>query len=107
MAAQIEFKNPYKWAPGTIENAKYKTIPLITNENNPRVKNVIGIEKNWMIGLTIKLRQPNIIVSIIKDPRELIYTLDIRFEIMYKETALITINNEIFFILILLLFRIK
>ena len=44
MAAHIEFKNPFKWTPGTIENAKYNTMPLITNENNPRVKNVIGNE---------------------------------------------------------------
>ena len=60
MAAHIEFKNPFKWTPGTIENAKYNTMPLITNENNPRVKNVIGNEKNWITGLTIRLRQPKI-----------------------------------------------
>ena len=98
MAALIEFKNPFKWTPGTIENAKYNTMPLITNENNPRVKNVIGNEKNWIIGLTIRLRQPKIIVNIIKDPKELIYTLDIKYEIMYKDMALITINSEILLI---------
>ena len=105
IAAQIEFKNPLRWAPGTNAKAKYNTIPLITNENNPNVKNVIGNEKNSMIGFTIRLRKPKIIVSISKDPNEPIYTLDIKFEIMYKDTALITINNNVFFILILLLLK--
>lgn len=68
----MEFINPYIWEPGTIENAKYKIAPLITKENNPKVKNVIGSEKNLITGLTIKLRQPNIIVSKISDPKELI-----------------------------------
>ncbi len=106
IAAQIEFNNPLRWAPGTIAKAKYNTIPLITNENNPSVKKVIGNEKNCITGLTIKLRQPNIIVSIIKDPKEPIYTLDIKFEIMNKDIALITINNDTLLILILLLFKI-
>ena len=71
MAAQMEFKIPFKWTPGTMEKARYKTIPLITNENNPSVKKVIGKEKNLIIGLTVKLRHPNIIVSINKEPKEL------------------------------------
>lgn len=54
-----------------MEKARYKTIPLITNENNPSVKKVIGKEKNLIIGLTVKLRHPNIIVSINKEPKEL------------------------------------
>lgn len=99
MAAHIESNNPFKWAPGTNKNAKYKTTPLITNENSPNVKNVIGNEKNVIIGFTVKLRQPKIMVSIIKDPKEPIYTLDIKFEIIYKEIALMTINNDIFFMI--------
>ena len=85
-----------------MEKARYKTIPLITNENNPSVKKVIGNEKNCITGFTIRLRQPNIMVSIIRDPKEPIYTLDIKFEIMYKDTALITINNDTLLIPILL-----
>lgn len=72
MAAHIEFINPFRWTPGTIEKAKYNTIPLITNENNPSVKKVIGSEKNCIIGFTIKLRQPNIMVRAINEPKELI-----------------------------------
>lgn len=47
-------------------------MPFITNENSPKVKKVIGNDKNSITGLTIKLRHPNIIVNIIKDPSELI-----------------------------------
>ena len=68
----MEFKNPFKLTPGTIENDKYNTRPLMTNENSPKVKKVIGNEKNCMTGLTTTLRQPNIIVNIIKEARELI-----------------------------------
>ena len=68
----MELINPFRWTPGTNENAKYNTIPLITNENSPKVKKVIGNDKNSITGLTIKLRHPNIIVNIIKDPSELI-----------------------------------
>ena len=100
----MEFKNPFSWAPGTMEKAKYKTKPLITNENSPSVKKVIGNEKNCITGFTIKLRQPKIMVSIIKDPKESIYTLDIKFEIMNNDIAFITINNNILFILILLFY---
>ncbi len=67
----MEFKNPFKLTPGTIENDKYNTRPLMTNENSPKVKKVIGNEKNCMTGLTTTLRQPNIIVNIIKEAREL------------------------------------
>lgn len=98
----MEFKNPFKLTPGTIENDKYNTRPLMTNENSPKVKKVIGNEKNCMTGLTTTLRQPNIIVNIIKEARELMQTLDIRLEIMYREIALIMINNDILFILTLL-----
>ncbi len=104
MAAQMEFKIPLSSAPGTIEKAKYKTIPLITNENNPKVKIVIGNEKNCIMGFTIKLRQPKIMVSIIKADKEPIYTLDIKFEIINKDIALITINKDILLMLILLFF---
>lgn len=103
MEAQIELKIPLSSAPGTREKAKYKTIPLITSENNPKVKIVIGNERNCIIGFTIKLRQPKIIVRIIKVDKEPIYTLDIKFEIINKDIALMTINKDILFILILLL----
>jgi len=68
----MELINPFRWTPGTNENAKYNTMPFITNENSPKVKKVIGNDKNSITGLTIKLRHPNIIVNIIKDPSELI-----------------------------------
>lgn len=68
----MELINPFRWTPGTNENAKYNTMPFITNENSPKVKKVIGNDKNSITGLTIKLRHPNIIVNIINDPSELI-----------------------------------
>ena len=61
-------------------------------------------EKNCIIGLTIKLRHPKITVNINNEPKELIYTLDIRFEIIYKDIALIMMNKDILLIFILLLF---
>lgn len=66
----MELKNPDIDAPGTILNANFRTIPFITNENKPSDKNVIGKEKNSIIGLIITFRHPNIIVSTIKDAKE-------------------------------------
>ena len=68
-------KNPCKLVPGTILNANFNTRPFTTNENKPNVKNVIGREKNSITGLTIKFNNPKIIVSVIKDANEPIYTL--------------------------------
>ena len=76
----IALKNPDKLAPGTILNANFNTRPFTTNENSPNVKNVIGREKNSITGLTIKFNNPKIIVSVIKDANEPIYTLFIRTE---------------------------
>ena len=40
------------WAPSTNLKAKYKTKALITRENKPKVKKVIGKAKNLRIGST-------------------------------------------------------
>ena len=46
----MELINPFRWTPGTNENAKYNTMPFITNENSPKVKKVIGNDKNSITG---------------------------------------------------------
>ena len=44
--AIIALKRPYKCVSLTIENASFSTTPLMTKENRPKLKKVIGNEKN-------------------------------------------------------------
>ena len=97
--APIALINPYKYTPGTTLNANFNTMAFITNENKPKVKNVIGNDKNWSKGLIVKFKTPKIIVSISKEFKDFIETLLINNDTIYKDTALITINKDIFFIL--------
>ena len=94
----MALKNPLRATFETIVKDNFKTNPLITKENKPKVKNVIGKDKNFSIGLTVELSKPNIIVRINSDLREPIYILSIKFDTRYRDIALMTINNEIFFI---------
>ena len=102
--AHIALKNPYRATLATIIKDNFKTNALITKENNPKVKNVIGKDKNLSIGLIVELSKPNIIVRINSDLREPIYILSIKFDTKYRDIALITINNDIFFIFNILSF---
>lgn len=101
--AIIALKNPYNCTPLTIEKASFNITPLITKENSPKVKNVIGNEKNCITGLTNVLSKPKINVNINNDLNDPIYILSINLDTMNKEIAFITINNENLFIFINLL----
>lgn len=96
--AIIALKSPYKCTSLTMENASFRTIPLITKENSPKLKKVIGSEKNCIIGLTNVLSKPNINVNINNAFNEPIYMLSIILDTINKEIAFITINNENLFI---------
>lgn len=96
--AIIALKRPYKCTPLTIENASFSTIPLITKENRPKLKKVIGNEKNCIIGLRNVLSKPKINVNTNNAFNEPIYMLSIKLDTMNKEIAFITINNENLFI---------
>ena len=96
--AIIALKRPYKCTPLTIENASFSTIPLITKEHRPKLKKVIGNEKNCIIGLTNVLSKPKINVNTNNAFNEPIYMLSIKLDTMNKEIAFITINNENLFI---------
>lgn len=65
--------NPVKTASGTRKNASFNTIALITKENKPKVKTVIGKDKNFITGLTVLFNTPITIDNIIKVPIEPIY----------------------------------
>lgn len=96
--AIIALVNPYKEAFDTSINANFKTIALITKENNPKVKNVIGSDNNFSKGLTVKLSTPNINVNINKAWREPMYILSTKWDTRYKDRAFTTMNSDIFFI---------
>ena len=74
-------------------------------ENKPKVKNVMGKDKNFSIGLTVELSKPNITVRINSDLKDPIYILSIKFDTTYKDIALITINSDTFFIFNILSFK--
>ena len=61
-------------------NDSFKTNPFITKENKPKVKNVIGNEKNFNIGFIVELSIPNITVRINSAFKEPIYILSIKFD---------------------------
>ena len=103
--AIIALKNPTKLALGTRKKASFSIIALITKENKPKVKNVIGKDKNFSIGLTVELSKPNITVRINSDLKDPIYILSIKFDTTYKDIALITINSDTFFIFNILSFK--
>ena len=94
----MALKNPLRATFETIVKDNFKTNPLITKENRPKVKNVIGKDKSFNIGFTVELSKPNITVRINNDFREPIYILSTKFETTYKDIALIIINNDIFLI---------
>lgn len=48
-----------KFCSPTRIDVNFKIIPLIIKLNNPKVSNVIGSDKMWSTGLTIKLRKDN------------------------------------------------
>ena len=104
--AIIALKNPYNCTPLTIENASFNTTPLITKENSPKLKKVIGNEKNCITGLTNVLSKPKINVNTNNDLNDPIYILSIKLDTMNKEIAFTTINNENLFIFIKLLSKI-
>ena len=103
--AIIALKNPTKLALGTRKKASFSIIALITKENKPKVKNVMGKDKNFSIGLTVELSKPNITVRINSDLKDPIYILSIKFDTTYKDIALITINSDTFFIFNILSFK--
>ncbi len=71
--AIIALKNPTKLALGTRKKASFSIIALITKENKPKVKIVIGNEKNFIIGLTVMFNAPITIDNTINVPIEPIY----------------------------------
>ena len=98
MDAKIGLNSPDRVASETIIKDNFKTNPLITKENKPRVKNVIGKDNILSIGLSVELSNPNIIVRINNDLREPIYILSINFDTINSDIAFTTINSDIFFI---------
>lgn len=81
-------KNPCNEALGTKKNAILRTIALITKENKPKVKIVIGKEKNFITGLIVLFKAPITIDNIINVPIEPIYILFKKLEQIYKDNAL-------------------
>lgn len=61
---------------------------LITKENKPKVKIVIGKEKNFITGLIVWFKTPITIDNIINVPIDPIYILLKNFEQIYKDNAL-------------------
>ena len=86
--AIIALKNPTKLALGTRKKASFSIIALITKENKPKVKIVIGNEKNFIIGLTVMFNAPITIDNTINVPIEPIYIPFIKWEQIYKDNAL-------------------
>lgn len=68
-------KNPDKFAPGINIKASFKTAALITKENKPKDKIVIGSDKNFSIGFTNIFKIPSIIASITSVEKESICML--------------------------------
>lgn len=96
--AIIALKNPYNEALGTKKNAILRTIALITKENKPNVKIVIGKEKSFIIGLIVLFKAPITMDNIIKVPIEPMYILLKKLEQIYNDNALTSKFTTNFFI---------
>lgn len=73
---------------------------LITNKNNPRVKNVIGNVNNTNIGFTKKLSNPKTIATVNAVVNSSTITPFIRYEIAVTKSAVINILRSNFMCLL-------
>lgn len=98
IAANIELNKPWIEALDTKANANFRTKPLITRENNPKVKSVSGKDNNFIIGFTSRFKRPKITVSISKDPKDPMYTDDINLSTINRDRAFTIKKDENLFV---------
>lgn len=98
IGASKVLKNPFKDAPGIRINAIFSTTALITKENNPIVRNVIGNDNNFNTGLTKTFSKPKITANAIKIGKELIIMPSKNCDTIQSDATLATKLIDNFFI---------